>query len=125
MRLREDCEYITARAIAAVQPDAAVRRALEGKTFADGRLILIAIGKAAWSMASAARQALGERVSGGLVITKYGHARGDIPGLAIHEAGHPVPDGNSSAPPRRAEPDRGLRGGYGVAADFGRRIVAV
>ncbi len=95
MRLREDCEHITARAIAAVQPDAAVRRALDGKTFAGGRVILVAIGKAAWSMASAAKQALGARVSDGLVITKYGHARGDIPGLAIHEAGHPVPDENS------------------------------
>jgi len=26
------------------------------------------------------------------VITKYGHSRGDIPGLLIREAGHPVPD---------------------------------
>ncbi|HNW85396.1 MAG TPA: glycerate kinase [Candidatus Limiplasma sp.] len=95
MRLREDCDHITARAIEAVQPDTAVRRALEGKTFADGRVILVAIGKAAWSMANAAKQTLGDRVGGGLVITKYGHARGEIPGLAIYEAGHPVPDENS------------------------------
>ena len=46
-------------------------------------------------MANAAKNALGDRVSGGLVITKYGHARGEIPGLAIYEAGHPVPDENS------------------------------
>ena len=96
MRLREDSDHIIARSIQAVQPDAAVRRALAGKRFdGGGRVILVAIGKAAWSMANAARQALGENVSGGLVITKYGHARGDIPGLAIYEAGHPVPDENS------------------------------
>jgi len=95
MRLREDCNYIVARAIQAVQPDTAVRRALEGKAFACGRVILIAIGKAAWSMAHAARQALGDRIGGGMVITKYGHAMGDIPGLTIAEAGHPVPDENS------------------------------
>ena len=95
MRLREDCDHIVARAIQAVQPDTAVRRALEGKTFASGRVILIAIGKAAWSMAHAARQTLGDRICGGMVITKYGHAMGDIPGLTIAEAGHPVPDDNS------------------------------
>lgn len=95
MRLREDCDHIVARAIQAVQPDAAVRRALEGKHFASGRVILIAIGKAAWSMAYAARQTLGDRISGGMVITKYGHAMGSIPGLTIEEAGHPVPDENS------------------------------
>ena len=95
MRLREDCDHIVARAIQAVQPDAAVRRALEGKHFASGRVILIAIGKAAWSMAYAARQTLGDRISNGMVITKYGHAMGSIPGLTIEEAGHPVPDENS------------------------------
>ena len=95
MRLREDCDHITARAIEAVQPDMAVRRALDGKTFASGRVVLVAIGKAAWSMANAAKAALGDRVTGGLVITKYGHSRGDIPGLTICEAGHPVPDENS------------------------------
>ena len=40
MKLREDCEEIVRRAIAAVQPDAAVRRALEGKSFPAGRLVL-------------------------------------------------------------------------------------
>ena len=95
MRLRDDCDLIVARAIEAVQPDTAVRRALDGKTFAPGRVILVAIGKAAWSMANAAKQALGNRISDGLVITKYGHGMGDIPGLALFEAGHPVPDQNS------------------------------
>lgn len=95
MRLRDDGDHIIARAIQAVQPEPAVRRALEGKRFEGGRVILVAIGKAAWPMANAALQALDGRVSGGLVITKYGHARGALAGLTIYEAGHPVPDANS------------------------------
>ena len=54
MKLRNDCDQIVRRAIAAVQPDAAVRRALEGNPFQGGRVVLVAVGKAAWSMARAA-----------------------------------------------------------------------
>ena len=50
MKLRNDCDQIVRRAIAAVQPDAAVRRALEGNPFQGGRVVLVAVGKAAWSM---------------------------------------------------------------------------
>lgn len=95
MHMREDSNGIIRQAIAAVQPDAAVQRALNGRYFPDGRVILIAIGKAAWQMASTARQTLGARIHQGLVITKYGHAMGDIPGVTIYEAGHPVPDAGS------------------------------
>lgn len=97
MGLREDCNVIVGQAIAAVQPDAAVRRALAEIPVCAGRMILIAIGKAAWSMASSAQQALGERIHHGLVITKYGHGMGAIPGVTVFEAGHPVPDQNSFA----------------------------
>ena len=95
MKLREDCEEIVRRAIAAVQPDAAVRRALDGRPFAEGRLVLVAAGKAAWSMARAAWGCLGGRLSGGIVITKHGHAQGPIGNLLIREAGHPVPDNDT------------------------------
>ena len=90
--LREDCERIVREAIARVQPDAAVRRALAGRDFGSGRLVTVAVGKAAWSMAAAAAEVLGARLDEGIVITKYGHARGPIPRLSIREAGHPVPD---------------------------------
>ncbi len=30
-----------------------------------------------------------------MVVTKYGHSKGPLPGLEIYEAGHPVPDENS------------------------------
>ena len=92
MKLRQDCEEIVRRAIAAVQPDAAVRRALEGKVLPPGRLVLVAVGKAAWSMACAAFGYVGDRLQDGIVITKHGYAQGPIGNLRIREAGHPVPD---------------------------------
>jgi len=93
--LREDCERIVREAIERVRPDRAVRRALEDATFGEGRLILVAVGKAAWEMAATAREALGRRIDGGIVITKHGYARGELPPLVVREAGHPVPDGDS------------------------------
>ena len=102
MELKKDCEYIVRRAIERVQPDAAVRRALRGRDFAGGRLILVSVGKAAWTMADAAWEELGGRIDAGIVITKYGHAKGGIGPLAIREAGHPVPDENSFAAAREA-----------------------
>lgn len=99
--LREDCDKIVAAAIARVQPDEAVRRALADRSFS-GRVVLIAAGKAAWRMARAAVETLGERIDGGTVITKYGHIPAPIPGLECCEAGHPLPDDNSFAATERA-----------------------
>lgn len=99
--LRKDAEQIICRALRAVQPDAAVRRTLESYTSGKGRCILVAIGKAAWQMAKAAVDTLG-RVDGGIVITKYGHSKGDIPGLLCLEAGHPVPDEGSFSATEKA-----------------------
>ena len=102
MGVREDCGYIIGEAIRAVQPDAAVRRVLAERSFGPGRLVMIAVGKAAWSMARAAWDCLENRVDDGIVITKYGHSRGPIGPLRIREAGHPVPDGNTFAATREA-----------------------
>lgn len=92
--LRADAEKIITRAIAAVLPDAAVERALKGKTFL-GRVYLVAAGKAAWQMARAARACLQDNFCGGVVVTKYGHVKGEIADVACFEGGHPVPDENS------------------------------
>lgn len=94
--LRKDADTIITSSLKAVLPDAAVRRALESESFhpQDGRILLVAVGKAAWQMAHTAVAALG-RVDEGIVITKYGHVRGAIPGVTCYEAGHPVPDENS------------------------------
>ena len=61
MKLREDCDYIVRQALAQVQPDQAVRRALENRSFDTGRLVLVAAGKAAWSMAQSAWGSLGRK----------------------------------------------------------------
>ena len=92
--LRNHADQIVAEAIAAVLPDAAVRRALEGLTF-PGRVLLVAAGKAAWQMAKAASDCLGSRIDAGVVVTKYGHVPGPLANFDCYEAGHPVPDENS------------------------------
>ena len=92
--LRKDARWIIDHSIMAVQPDAAVRKALTNKTF-NGRVILVAVGKAAWQMALSAYECLGHRIDAGIVITKYGHVMGPISNFRCYEAGHPVPDENS------------------------------
>ena len=92
--LRNHADRIVREAIAAVQPDAAVQRALSGRKF-PGRVLLVAAGKAAWQMAKAAADCLGDRIENGVVVTKYGHVMGPIASFSCFEAGHPVPDENS------------------------------
>jgi hydroxypyruvate reductase len=94
-------------ALAAVEPGAAVRRYVQRQgnrlTVAgcvydlDGveQVWVVGGGKAATAMASALYDLLGERLTGGLAITKYDHID---PGLdtgpvEMVEAGHPLPDG--------------------------------
>ena len=102
MNLRKDADGIIEESLAAILPDAAVEKALKGHTFANGRIVLVAVGKAAWQMARAAADVLGERIDTGLVITKYDHVMGEIPHVRCMEAGHPVPDENSFVATREA-----------------------
>ena len=99
--LRRDADEIVRASLAAVLPDAAVQRALRDYRPGKGRTLLVAVGKAAWQMAKAAVDTLGQ-VDGGVVITKYGHVIGEIPGVVCYEAGHPVPDENSFAATKKA-----------------------
>ena len=92
--LRRHTDQIVREAIAAVQPEANLRRALAELSF-PGRVRLAAVGKAAWQMAKTASDCLGDRIEAGVVVTKYGHLQGPIADFACYEAGHPVPDGNS------------------------------
>lgn len=92
-------------AVAAVDVRAAVRRSLRlnGERLLapeaglalplrpGGRLLVVAVGKAAAPMAAAAEEVLGDRVAGGLALTKYGHAE-PTRRLPVREAGHPTPD---------------------------------
>ena len=99
--LRRDADAIIRASLNAVLPDEAVRRALKNFRPQSGRVLLVAVGKAAWQMAHAAVKFLG-RVDGGVVVTKYGHVKGTIPGVDCCEAGHPVPDENGFAATRKA-----------------------
>lgn len=93
MTLHDDALLIARRAIDAAMPDAAVRRALAAhRDFlnAPGRLILVAVGKAAWTMARAAWDEAA--FDGGVIVTARGCAHGPVGNAAIIEAGHPIPD---------------------------------
>ena len=52
-------------------------------------------------MAAAAVDLLGDRIDGGLVITKRGHGEGlvSIGRIAIRTGGHPLPDRDGAANP--------------------------
>ena len=107
--LRRDAEAVVRSAIDAVRPDAAVRRALARIALTED-LYLAAVGKAGWQMASAAVRHLERPLRRGIVLTKYGHIMGEIPGVICREAGHPVPDEGSFRGAREIlEMTRGLR----------------
>lgn len=95
MSLRKDAEQIIRESIRQVLPDEAVVRALKGKSFGQGKVYVVAVGKAAWRMAKTAAHILGDKINGGVVVTKYGHVEAEISGMTCYEAGHPVPDENS------------------------------
>lgn len=92
-KLRRDARQIVSSSLHAVLPDQAVRRALQNLPLKGRRVWLVAAEKAGWQMAKAAVDALG-CVDGGVVVTKYGHVKGEIPHVVCYEAGHPVPDEN-------------------------------
>ena len=87
-------EHMINRALKAVMPDRAVKDAV-AEIDCDGRLFVVSAGKAAWQMANASYSVLGDRIQRGIVITKYGHVREEIPKFICFEAGHPVPDENT------------------------------
>jgi hydroxypyruvate reductase len=99
--LYRDAKDLIDRVIKANMPQAAVRNALKNHSF-NGNIYLAAIGKAAWTMAHSAREELGDRIKKGIVITKYDHSSGDILGMEIIEAGHPLSDENTIAGTQKA-----------------------
>ena len=62
-----------------------------GTRFSPDRVFVVAAGKAAGTMAKAAEELLGERISGGLVVTKDGHDPGPEDFETVF-ASHPEPD---------------------------------
>lgn len=92
--MRQDAGTIIQRTIEDVLPMKAVREVLN-EIILTKPVYVIAIGKAAWGMADEAARLLGPRIVEGIVVTKYGHSRGDIKGFQIMETAHPFPDQNS------------------------------
>lgn len=102
------CRHIFRAAVRAVDPRAATIRALRrsGMTLAVGgahielsavrHLYVIGFGKAAATMAQGVERVLGDRITSGAVVTKYGHT---VPTrrVAVYEAAHPTPDAASIA----------------------------
>jgi len=91
MNLREDAFNAVKEAIDSMLPEAAVKNALSDFR-CSGKIVLAAIGKAAWRMSHAAHQVLGDRISRGVVITKDKHSMGPVGDYEIYESGHPIPD---------------------------------
>jgi hydroxypyruvate reductase len=112
-RLRQAALGIFNAAVRAVDPGEAIRRHLVrkgvrlrfGRETVDlgkvGEIVVVGCGKAAGPMAAAVEEIVGDRIRGGLVVTKYGHVQ-PTRTVRIHEAGHPVPD------------DAGIAGGQAV-----------
>ncbi len=95
---RKNLLAIYQAAIDGVNGRYAVRRYLLSHSFDEAPCYLIAIGKAAASMAQGAFDQLGSRIDHALVITRYGYGdllRVDDRSVELIEAGHPQPDGNS------------------------------
>jgi glycerate 2-kinase len=107
-RLRSDVARIWSAALHAVEPAAAVSRQVKrsGSELLVGRqridldkarnIWVLGAGKAAAPMAQALERILGERLTGGLLVTRYGHGL-RLRKLELLEAGHPLPDANSVA----------------------------
>ncbi len=101
--MNQDAQRILTETLREALPGAAVGQALDQISFnPDGRLVVVAAGKAAWEMARAAVERIARPIAAGVVVTKYDHARGPLDCLEIFEAGHPVPDENSYRATARA-----------------------
>jgi glycerate 2-kinase len=55
------------------------------------QLVVVGLGKAGASMAAAVEEIVGDRITRGVVVTKYGHVQ-PTRKIRLREAGHPVPD---------------------------------
>jgi glycerate 2-kinase len=109
--VEEDLREILSAGLAAADPREAVLRSLrlEGNTVLAGderfeadRVFVLAAGKAAGAMARAAEELFGERLGGGLIVTKHGHEASSEK-LETIFAAHPEPDERGVEAARRAE----------------------
>lgn len=101
--LKKHAFEIFNQALKSVRADLAVKKfvKLKGKYLLVGekkldlkkyqRIFIVGAGKASAFMAKALEEILGNRISNGIIITKYGHGT-KLKKIQLIEAGHPVPD---------------------------------
>jgi hydroxypyruvate reductase len=106
--LRANAASIWAAALRSADPDAAIRKIVKKKDSwlqighhrfnldQFGKLWILGAGKAAASMGQTMEKILGPHLSGGIVVTKYGHSL-PLKKLEVLEAAHPLPDRQSLA----------------------------
>jgi glycerate-2-kinase len=100
-QLRQCARQIWEAALEAANPATCLRKTLQfqgdiltvgnTRTPIHGKLIIVGAGKASSRMAQVVEEILGDRISDGLIVTKYEHG---LPLKKIRqvEAGHPIPD---------------------------------
>ncbi|MBZ5638742.1 MAG: DUF4147 domain-containing protein [Acidobacteriia bacterium] len=96
--LRKDAESVLSRAISAADPETAVAgslRAAPPPMPADGRVWIVALGKAASAMTRAACGVFGERLAGGMLAVPPGFSTAAPDPIRRFVAGHPLPDERS------------------------------
>ena len=99
--LRQSARLIWEAALNAANPGTCVRKFLQlrdnlliagGQEIEiPGRLIVIGAGKASARMAQVVEEISGSHITGGLIVTKYGHAL-PLQRIRLVEAAHPIPD---------------------------------
>jgi len=107
-------EDIFRAALAASDPYRAVEKYTEAirNEYQSGgfrRLVVVGLGKAAFTMARALHDRLGVRIDQGIVVTKYGHADPAVHlgTVEVYEGGHPLPDENGFQATRKVIDLRG------------------
>ena len=90
--LKNDAAKIIRESISSALPGRNVRELLFQADVGQGKLVVIAVGKAGYKMAEAAYDVLRDRITEGLVVTKEGCETGELPGFRIIIAGHPYPN---------------------------------
>lgn len=105
MDFKKAAEQIFLAGVAGVLPDKLIRKevrikedtlfisSLQFPLHAVNRIFVVGAGKASALMAKEIEDILGDRISGGHIVVKYGHASA-LKYISIHEGGHPVPDDN-------------------------------
>ncbi|HEX7538926.1 MAG TPA: glycerate kinase [Syntrophales bacterium] len=107
--MNRDVDDIFKAALDAVDPYAAVKNYIDRirticREESLKKIYVVGLGKAAYPMTHALVDAMRDRITAGVVVTKYGHASDGplLDNITIFEAGHPVPDENGVAGASRA-----------------------